>query len=382
MKTRIALLVVLAAAAGGAAYAQPGAAPTSLRITLKPDERKPESRTWTLTCNPVGGTLPGRAAACRRLAAAGRAAFAPVPRDAVCTKIYGGPQVGRVAGRLEGRKLWATFRRRNGCEITRWNRVSFLFPSVRSAAGRSLRVAVVGDFGVGGTAQLATGNAVRRYHESRPLDVLVTTGDNNYASPRSFAANWERSFGWLSAANVRVAGSIGNHDVDHGDPSYEFGALGMPSRYYTRRIGDVELFVLDSNDVSETQTAWLERALAASTAPWRIAVFHHPLHTCGVYRGQTGRVAPWARALARVQLVLNGHDHNYQRFAGKPVAVVEGGGGARLYELGACSPGAPPTAASRVSHGFLVLDVGTASATGQRLELDGTVVDRFTLPRQ
>lgn len=96
-----------------------------LRITVWPDGLDGASHRWTLRCDPVGGTLPDAVAACRKLAEPGDP-FKPTPPDAVCTQIYGGPQVGRVVGRVRGRTVWATFRRRDGCEIARWNRVQFL----------------------------------------------------------------------------------------------------------------------------------------------------------------------------------------------------------------------------------------------------------------
>jgi hypothetical protein len=70
-------------------------------------------------------TCPG-AAVCARLARAGRGAFAPVAPDTVCTQIYGGPREALVTGRLDGRRLRARFKRSNGCEIARWDRVAFL----------------------------------------------------------------------------------------------------------------------------------------------------------------------------------------------------------------------------------------------------------------
>src|SRR5712691_3009242 len=101
---------------------------TELRITLWPlGKGKGEPRTATLRCDPAGGTLRDARAACRRLAALDRP-FAPVPPHAPCTQIYGGPQVAVVAGTFRGRRVWAEFRRTNGCEIDRWNRVQFLFP--------------------------------------------------------------------------------------------------------------------------------------------------------------------------------------------------------------------------------------------------------------
>jgi hypothetical protein len=81
---------------------------------------------WTLRCGPVGGTLPQPAAACRRLAALADP-FAPVPADSVCSQIYGGPETARVRGSYRGKKVNAVFNRRDGCEIARWKRVSFLF---------------------------------------------------------------------------------------------------------------------------------------------------------------------------------------------------------------------------------------------------------------
>jgi hypothetical protein len=106
------------------------AAATDLRIVAWPEgPGNGGARVWYLRCSPSGGTLPRPAAACGRLAALERP-FAPVPKDVACSEIYGGPQVARVVGTLRGRRVWATFRRTDGCEIARWNRVRFLFPLV------------------------------------------------------------------------------------------------------------------------------------------------------------------------------------------------------------------------------------------------------------
>ena len=102
-------------------------ASTSLHITVWPEGPHAAKRVWTLRCAPTGGTLPRRAAACRRLAGMNRP-FRPVPRDAACLEIYGGPQTALITGRLRGARVRARFDRHDGCEIDRWNRVSFLFP--------------------------------------------------------------------------------------------------------------------------------------------------------------------------------------------------------------------------------------------------------------
>ena len=122
------VLVALALAACSPASAASG---TSLKITVWPEGRPGPSTTSTLRCNPVGGTLPRRAEACRRLLAMNRP-FRPVPADAICTEIYGGPQVAFVRGTLRGRSVSTWFNRKNGCHISRWDRVAFLFPGANA----------------------------------------------------------------------------------------------------------------------------------------------------------------------------------------------------------------------------------------------------------
>ena len=104
-------------------------ASTSLHVTVWPSGIGHGKRqTYTLTCAPVGGTLPHRLAACGRLARL-KSPFAGLPRNIACTQIYGGPQQALVTGRFRGALVRARFNRRDGCEIDRWNRVAFLFPA-------------------------------------------------------------------------------------------------------------------------------------------------------------------------------------------------------------------------------------------------------------
>jgi hypothetical protein len=62
--------------------------------------------------------------------AGGTALFAPVPKNVACTEIYGGPQTARVIGAVKGNRVWASLSRTNGCEISRWDRLSpWLLPT-------------------------------------------------------------------------------------------------------------------------------------------------------------------------------------------------------------------------------------------------------------
>jgi hypothetical protein len=117
----LALLVLAAAATSQAGTSSS----TSLHITYWKDSAKPAARvTWTLRCTPARGTHPRPARACTRLAAGGAKLFAPLPRNIVCTEIYGGPQKARVVGTVRGKRVWATFTRTDGCHINRWQRLS------------------------------------------------------------------------------------------------------------------------------------------------------------------------------------------------------------------------------------------------------------------
>jgi calcineurin-like phosphoesterase family protein len=254
-----------------------------------------------------------------------------------------------------------------------------------SAAQTQVGFLAVGDYGVGGSREAALGQATKRFEAGHPASWLVTLGDNDYTgNPARFRASWQRAFGWARRSGLRVGGVLGNHDYALGRGAYELKTLGMPGRYYTRRLGDgVQLFFLDSNAITTRQTAWLEQQLSASTATWKIALFHHPPYTCGGHSGATDVVRSWVPLFESygVQLVLSGHDHNYQRFAPRNgvTYVVDGGGGAGLYGLRGCPRSYPPRVRTLRQHGFLYV-----SATDERLDVHavnwrGQAIDHVTL---
>lgn len=89
-----------------------------LTVTFQRDKDTPPV-TWELTDDPPGGTHPLADAA--RAALTNRPdALRPVPPDAVCTMIYGGPATASVTGVWHGQAIDARFDRHNGCEIARW----------------------------------------------------------------------------------------------------------------------------------------------------------------------------------------------------------------------------------------------------------------------
>jgi hypothetical protein len=124
MRGVVVLALFLAALVLSASLQAGTSSTTSLRIAYWEGPGDSPDVVWTLRCNPVGGTVSRPGVACRKLAAGGAKLFAPVRPGTLCTEIYGGPQRARVVGVLAGKRIWSTFARTNGCEITRWQRVS------------------------------------------------------------------------------------------------------------------------------------------------------------------------------------------------------------------------------------------------------------------
>jgi hypothetical protein len=132
----VALVAVAAAGCGGessdssgspTATRPAGSGETKLEINVSIGGSEAPTKMWTLEC-PDGGTLPHPNAACAKLATMDDP-FAPVPKDKACTQIFGGPEVADVTGTFKGKPVNAHFDKGNGCEIERWNRVEFLFPT-------------------------------------------------------------------------------------------------------------------------------------------------------------------------------------------------------------------------------------------------------------
>jgi hypothetical protein len=109
------LPALVLAACGGPAQQGPA---SRLTVTVV-DDQGTTPRTWTLTCDPPGGDHPRAAAACAAIDAA-HTPFAPKPADVACTEIYGGPQTATIEGTWRGEPVRASYRRTDGCEITRW----------------------------------------------------------------------------------------------------------------------------------------------------------------------------------------------------------------------------------------------------------------------
>ena len=123
-------LIGVAALAGcgsdASGTADPDASTTSLEIIVTADEDV-TPLSYSLTCNPAGGDHPQSKQACEVLDKIGAGIFEPVPNDMACTMMFGGPQTATVRGTYAGKEVDATFKRTNGCEIDRWDKLGTTF---------------------------------------------------------------------------------------------------------------------------------------------------------------------------------------------------------------------------------------------------------------
>jgi calcineurin-like phosphoesterase family protein len=268
-----------------------------------------------------------------------------------------------------------------------------LGPLLRSRAearpGRetSLRFLATADSGSGDSNQRAVGRQMGALHRRDPVELVLMAGDNIYPSGdlALVKATFQRPYRELLAAGVPFHAVLGNHDniTGNGKPQVAYPPFGMKGRWYSLRRGPVAFFMLDTNVKApwQLQLPWLKRELAASDAPWKVVVGHHPIYSSGFYGNDPAAIARLTPLFRRhgVQLYINGHDHNYER--SKPLQgttyLTVGGGGASLRPVKAEAQSARAVSV----HSFAELQVRGERLTIDAWDLKGNRIDRAVLNR-
>jgi hypothetical protein len=254
----------------------------------------------------------------------------------------------------------------------------------RSAPVRSGFVAF-GDFG-GGPAQRAVASAMYRWAAGHRVDALVTTGDNVYerGEPQRFGAQLDRPYRQLRRTRPLWV-TLGNHDEVAGHGAAQLRHLGLPRLPYVKTLPGVQLLFLDGNRPDRAQATWLEARLARPGPRFRVVVFHQPAWSCSTHGSSREVDRWWVPVLERnrVALVLNGHDHNYQRFVSTAGVnyVVTGGGGKQLYPVTRCPSGTPRRVAAVARNHFTAVEVRQRSLTVRAVGGNGQVIDRVVIRR-
>ncbi|MFE7717644.1 metallophosphoesterase [Nocardia rhizosphaerihabitans] len=289
-------------------------------------------------------------------------------------------------------------------------------PKFAPRAGRNARILITGDAGTGSRTQWAVADAARAFHAREPFTMAVGLGDNIYESGPDgpddvqFVTKFEDPNAGLDFPWAMV---LGNHDTSgvfpgdggwlvRGNHEVEYHAKSprwwMPSRYYSVRVPEqnpvVEFFVLDVNPLAayipplldpywsvdgqymNEQRAWLDRALAESTAQWKIACTHHPYLSngphgdAGNYEGLPIEPINGVHAkrffedhvLGKVSFLLSGHDHTLQVLEPTTASkgtrqIISGAAGKTASGHAAAGSGHPALYETQHELGFMVMDL-------------------------
>ena len=197
-----------------------------------------------------------------------------------------------------------------------------LIPATALPSDEVLRFIVFGDSGKGDTAQHELARMMGAHHWNQFYDTALMLGDNIYpdGNPEDIPAKFERPYGELLRRGVSFHAVLGNHDIKKGrEAQINYRNFNMGGRaYYSFTKGDglVEFFALDSNRFEFQQRRWLEEALQASQAKWKIALFHHPLYSSADRHGSDFHLRAELEPLLikyGVDAAFSGHDHVYER---------------------------------------------------------------------
>lgn len=250
----------------------------------------------------------------------------------------------------------------------------------------------------------ATGDLIRALLGVYPETWVFTAGDNAYenGTASNFADCYEPAWG---SFNDRTRPSPGNHDYhssgagpyfDYFD-HYRKDPAAKSRGFYSFDLRGWHVVSLNSNVSMKAglpQVAWLEADLRSTNKRCILAFWHHPLFSSGWHGGQSGDpgrlTGPLWEVLARhkADVIVNGHDHHYERFApqdhtGKASPdgireIVIGTGGAELRKLKAARTNSEYR--DDRHHGVLVLTLRPDSYAWAFLGIDGSIHDRSATP--
>jgi len=170
--------------------------------------------------------------------------------------------------------------------------------------------------------QQATADLVQRIHP----DAVLAVGDLQYpyGTLESFRKAYDASWGRFKAITYPVPGNHEYYQGANGYFAYWGARAGEPSKgYYSFDLGAWHVLALNSNcpavggcGPDSPEVRWVAADLKAHPSPCTLAFFHHPRFSSGPH-GNDERMAPFWTALQAggVDVVLSGHDHDYERFA-------------------------------------------------------------------
>jgi 3',5'-cyclic AMP phosphodiesterase CpdA len=243
-----------------------------------------------------------------------------------------------------------------------------------------VRFLAFGDSGGGGSDQYA----LLEQMYTVKFDLMLHTGDVAY-NDGTVGQFEDNVFGVYADLfrNIPFFPAAGNHDYHtlSGQPFREVFNLPGTEKWYSYDWGQVHFVALDTESDYQTQAKWLDTDLAATDRPWKIVYMHKPPYSSGAHGSDMAlrnTLTPIFQKYG-VQLVLNGHDHNYERIEPQKGTyyVVTGGGGIGTRSVGSSSF----TALSEDVIHFVYGEATTDALTLHAIDATGREFDSVVIPR-
>lgn len=247
---------------------------------------------------------------------------------------------------------------------------------------QAIRFLAFGDSGGGGSDQRALLDQMFQF----PSDLIIHTGDIAYddGTIGEFEDNVFTVYAELFR-NLPFFPASGNHDYRTGNGAPFRDVFALPGdngeQWYSYDWGRIHFVALDTEADYAKQAAWLDQDLANNALPWTIVYLHRPPYSSGDHGSDLGLRRVLAPVVEKhgVQLVLAGHDHNYERI--KPqngvAYVVTGGGGRGTRNVGTSSF---TGFAAEVIH-FVYVEVGVDELVLHAIDAMGVEFDSMVIPR-
>lgn len=282
---------------------------------------------------------------------------------------------------------------------------ALVMPQEGSAVGDPV-IAAVGDIACNPTSSayrdgLGTATSCRHKYVAdllagKDLAAFLALGDLQYefGDAAAFNASYDR---WFAPYYDITRPVPGNHEYKTPGASgyysyYSSKDYAASPGYYSYDLGDWHLVALNSNCAAiggcgstKPQFNWLKADLAANTDQCTLAYWHHPRFVSGEYSGVKNMSWAWNLLYNdNAEIILNGHEHSYQRFVplsktgttGDPRGIVEfvsGSGGKSHYPEGTTDPRSAYR--NTGDYGMLFLTLHAGSADYEWVTEAGAVLD-------
>ncbi len=242
-----------------------------------------------------------------------------------------------------------------------------------------VRFVVIGDTGTGSNQQLELAKVMQRYRQAFPFEFVLMVGDNMYGSEKAndYKMKFENVYKPLLDQKVKFYAALGNHDESN-QRFYEFFNM-EGQEYYRFKKGSSSFYALNSNYMDKKQVDWLNEKLAADTATWKIAFFHHPPYSSGAAHGSDAKLRQVVEPIFLkygIDVVFTGHEHFYERI--KPqqgIYYFISGSGGKLRK-GDVKKGSPLTdKAFDRDMSFMLLEIDDNQMYYQVVSRTGDTVD-------